>query len=168
MDIFVDEFGIRYFVGMIFRLSENQVFVFGSNEQGFHGAGAAGFASFGVTGNVWRNFDYAGKPKGWKGKWNEKGISEGLQFGTEGRSYALPTVSFSGCRKSYSGDKICEKIMKFYEFARGHMEYDFLVAYMANNSNLNGYNSQDMASFFSGDIPENVIFEKEFGKLVRQ
>jgi hypothetical protein len=46
-------------------LEENEVFVFGANsENGFHGCGSAGFASFGEFGNVWRKYDYASKPNG--------------------------------------------------------------------------------------------------------
>jgi len=168
MKLFVDESGNRYYVGRVRHLDEKQVFVFGSNEQGFHGAGSAGFASFGVVGNVWRNFGYSEKPNGWKGKWNVKGVGEGLQFGTHGMSYALPTVSFAGCRKSFPLERIKSNIEAFYEFVKIRPEYDFLVAYMADCRNLNGYTSKEMALLFAGDIPENVIFEKDFGKLVRE
>jgi hypothetical protein len=67
-----------------------------ATSRGFHGSGAAGFASFGESGNVWRKYDYDKKPVGWKGQWNVKGVAEGLQAGTKGRSYALPTVGFPG------------------------------------------------------------------------
>ncbi len=82
-------------------LAEDEVFVFGSNRDGgFHGSGSAGFASFGEFGNVWRKHDYASKPNGWKGKWNVKGISEGPMLGTEGKSYAIPTVTRAGAKRS--------------------------------------------------------------------
>lgn len=48
--------GIGRYYGNIVKLQENDVFVMGTNEKGFHGAGAAGYASFGISGNVWRKF----------------------------------------------------------------------------------------------------------------
>ncbi len=70
---------MKTYKGLITKLESNEVFVFGSNLRGFHGAGAAGYASFGVPGNSWRKFNYDKKPHNWEGKWNRKGCSEGLQ-----------------------------------------------------------------------------------------
>ncbi len=47
------------YAGPIVSIAKHKIFVFGSNLQGFHGAGAAGYASFGVFGNRWRDFQYA-------------------------------------------------------------------------------------------------------------
>ena len=93
-------------------LSEDEVFVFGANSFGWHGAGAAGFASFGEIGNVWRECSYADKLNGWKGKWNEKG-KLGPQIGTEGKSYAIPTVTRAGAKRSIPLPEIKKSIEKF-------------------------------------------------------
>ena len=147
--------------GNITHLEENQVFVFGSNLGGFHGAGSAGYASFNEKGNVWRKHSYFEKPMGWKGKWNVKGASEGFQQGTEGKSYAIPTVVRPGVKRSIPLEEIKESVYKFYEFARANPHLEFLVAY-SKGRNLNGYSHEEMLSVFSGDIPDNVIFEEGF------
>jgi hypothetical protein len=50
-------------------LCDDEVFVFGSNsENGFHGAGSAGYATFNEFGNVWRQHNYQDWPKGAKEK----------------------------------------------------------------------------------------------------
>jgi hypothetical protein len=160
---------MRTYSGKITELKENQVFVFGSNLDGFHGAGAAGFASFGIAGNQWRNFDYANKPNGWKGKWNIKGSGIGLQQGTEGWSYALPTVTKAGKFRSLNEGQIEENIKALYYCARINLDREFLIAYTGDGSRLlNGYQLEEMAEMFvsAGPIPDNIVFEEEFAKLV--
>jgi hypothetical protein len=160
---------MKTYQGYITKLEDNQVFVFGSNLQGFHGAGSAGFASFGVTGNKWRQFDYAEKPSGWKGKWNVKGVGTGFQEGEEGKSYALPTVKRAGDKLSLSKTIIISNIHDLYDFASAHPDYEFFIAYRDDGAKLlNGYTVVEMAEMFSSlPIPENVIFEEEFSKLLK-
>jgi hypothetical protein len=162
---------MKYYEEYITKLKEDEVFVFGSNKDfGFHGAGSAGFASFGVSGNRWREFDYANKPNGWKGKWNVKGIGEGFQEGTEGKSYAIPTVTRAGAKRSRTQTEIMFSIRKFYKFAYDHPEWNFYVAQDAKGG-LNGYSGEEMANMFGniavGDIPENIYFYKPFYDLVK-
>jgi len=159
----------RTYTGFVTELKSNEVFVFGSNLDGFHGAGAAGYASFGVPGNQWRKFDYANQSNGWKGKWNVKGVGEGLQEGTEGKSYALPTVNRIQDRDNYPKEKIRESIARLYECARQHPELDFLIAYRHDGTRLlNGYSIEEMAEMFGNPkyIPDNIVFEVEFYKLI--
>jgi hypothetical protein len=161
--------------GPIAALLPNQVFVFGSNLDGFHGGGSAGYASFGMTGNVWRMLGYQNKPNGWKGRWNVKGIGEGYQEGTIGRSYAIPTVAHAGEPLSIPRESIVQAILRFYSFANAHPELDFLIAYMHDGSvPLNGYTTDQIAGMFAVAaqssslyiIPPNVIFENRFFTLV--
>ena len=159
---------MKTYNGYITKLEPHQVFVFGSNLQGFHGAGAAGFATFGINGNVWRNFGYDRWPTGRRGLWNVKGVVEGLQEGEVGKSYAIPTIIRPGARCSIPLSKIKKSISKFYTLAQTKSEWEFLVAYTAKKS-LNGYTVQEMASVFAQDpIPENVIFEKEFADIIEE
>jgi len=152
---------MKTYKGKISELGENQVFVFGSNLDGFHGGGAAGFASFGA-GVGWRDVNYAAMPSGWKGLWNVKGVGIGYQEGTNGRSYALPTVIHAGMPRSLTLDQIAENIKVLYKYAVDNPELEFLIAYTLER-NLNGYSSQDMAECFGRfEIPENVVFEEMF------
>ena len=145
-------------------LAEDEVFQFGSNNDGFHGSGSAGYASFGESGNVWRKYDYASKPNGWKGKWNVKGASVGPQVGTEGKSYAIPTVTRAGEKRSIPLSEIKKSIDKFYSFAKSRHHLKFFVA-QENKMGLNGYTPLELAGIYSGDIPENVYFDDGFAKL---
>lgn len=146
-------------------LAEDKVFTFTSNYSGFHGAGSAGFASFGEFGNVWRKYKYDKKENGWKGKWNEKGLAQGPQVGTEGKSYAIPTVTKAGAKRSIPLEEIKDYIQRFYRFANSRPKLKFFVA-QENKTGLNGYSPQEMASIYSGAIPENVYFDEEFAKLL--
>ena len=159
----------KVYTGLITKLEPNQIFVFGSNMFGFHGGGAAGFATFNNSDN-WRSHDYHLKPNGYKGAWTEKGIAEGIQCGNCGKSYAIPTVYKAGQKRSRTIKQILESIYKFYGYAHFNSSTEFFVAYTNNGRNLNGYSNQEMANMFydanDGIIPENVIFEKEFNHLV--
>lgn len=154
----------KTYKGYITELKENEVMVFGANQDGFHGAGMAGYASFGEFGNVWRKYEYDKKPKGWKGRWNEKG-RVGPQIGTEGKSYGLVTIVKAGKKRSLSEENLITNIKKFYEFALSRPHLNFFVAQECKNG-LNGYTYLEMAKFFSGSIPENVYFEENFAKLL--
>lgn len=151
----------------ISQLAPNQVFTFGANYDGFHGGGSAGFASFGAR-KTWREMDYALKPNGWKGKWNVKGIGEGYQEGTEGRSYALPTVTKAGAKLSLKPSEIIANIKSFYSYAAKHPELEFLVAYSFTGRLLNGYDNEDMVEMFwsARPIPNNVKFSKTYAEAL--
>ena len=151
--------------GFITTLAKNEIFVFGSNLGGFHGAGAAGYASFGVTGNQWRRFGYDKKPNGWQGKWAVKGCGKGLQQGTDGWSYALPTVKRPGSPLNRA--QIEWNIKDLYAKAKKYPKWRFLIAYAASGRNLNGYSPQDMADMFSSATPPpNIIFQDKFSALL--
>jgi len=125
---------------------ENTIFVFGSNPEGRHGAGAAKVAreQFGAV----------------------YGQGEGLQ----GNSYALPTkdlrVKENNSFKSISPEQITENIRKMYEVARQNPSKQFKVAYTngLNETSLNGYTGAEMIKMFkdAGPIPSNVIFSKNW------
>ena len=125
---------------------ENTIFVFGSNPEGRHGAGAAKVAreQFGAI----------------------YGQGEGLQ----GNSYALPTkdlrVEENGGLRSISPEQITENIRKMYEVARQNPDKQFKVAYTngLNETTLNGYTGAEMIKMFkdAGPIPSNVLFSKNW------
>lgn len=117
---------------MITELQPNEVFVFGSNEQGFHGAGTAGLACRGDARNTWRSdawFQAAMKaPVGSPariGKWAIFGVARGFQVGTEGRSYAIATVTKPGARRSVSRRDVYYQLDELWAFAKAHPELTF-------------------------------------------
>lgn len=125
---------------------DNTIFVFGSNPEGRHGAGAAKVAvdQFGA----------------------KLGQGEGLQ----GNSYALPTkdlrIKENNGLRSISPKQITENIKKMYDVARKNPNKQFKVAYTnkLDETTLNGYTGKEMIQMFknAGPIPSNVIFSKNW------
>lgn len=154
---------------MITKLLPHQVFVFGSNGNGFHGAGAAGFAFRGQTRNNWRDDQFMLKamsaPKGSPdriGKWAVYGEARGFQVGTEGKSYAIVTVVRPGDKRSYSLDKIKDEIIGLFDFATNKKpELEFLYteigAALAGWSNEQMFEQLKKAVAEFGKLPTNVI-----------
>lgn len=144
--------------GFIENLNIDQIFVFGSNNQGKHGNGTAKIAL------------------------DKYGAIYGQGHGLQGNSYGLVTKNLkkgyydniinktydkTGIR-SINKDDIQTNIKYLYEFAELNKDKEFLIAYTANGTNLNGYSSVEMANMFSlfDDIPINIIFENKFFDLI--
>jgi hypothetical protein len=83
------------------KLSDNEIFVFGSNLSGRHGKGAAKTAL------------------GWGAKW---GQAKGLQ----GRAYGIPTKDAS-VRRTLTIEEIKPFVDEFIEFAKDNNNLTFLV-----------------------------------------
>lgn len=138
----------KTYKGMITSLQDSQIFVFGSNTQGRHGAGAALTAR------------------------QKFGAKYGQAEGFQGQSYAIITKDLTKDDKknpSRTKDQIIEQIHKLYEFARQNPNKEFLVAYSSTGKNLNYYSNEEMASMFASEqIPNNIVFEEGFNDLVNQ
>jgi len=158
---------VNSYSGPIQALKDDEVFVFGANSQGFSGAGAAGYATFGEASNVWRKYKYDEKPKGWKGRWTEKG-KVGPQIGTEGKSYGLVTVTKAGAKRSLSSEEITHNISVFYKFAQSRPHLKFFMA-QSSKDGFNGYSAAEMAAMYlaAGEAPANVYFEESFVELLK-
>lgn len=119
----------------ITSLKKNEVFVFGSNHAGRHGAGAARLA-LDKFGAVW-------------------GQGDGLQ----GQSYGIPTKDKN--LNTLSLRQIEIGVDRFLRFAARH---PYLTFYMTKiGCGLAGYSVKDIAKCFKGkEIPENVILPIEF------
>lgn len=119
----------------ITKVAENEVFVFGSNESGRHGKGAAKQAlSFGA-------------------KW---GQAEGLQ----GKTYGIPTKDHS-IRRTLSIEEIKPYVDRFIQCAKDHPELTFLVTEIG--CGLAGLKPKDVAPLFEGVIQlPNVKLPKRF------
>jgi hypothetical protein len=137
---------MKTYSGDITYLKPNQIFVFGSNTQGRHGKGAALLAK------------------------NKFGAIYGQSNGLQGQSYAVITKDLTKTvHPSISKEYIIEQIKELYDFATLNKEHEFVVAYRGTSYNLNAYTPQQMADMFSKfDIPENMVFEEEFAKLIEK
>ena len=134
----------KYYTGNILP-EPDVVFVFGSNPEGRHGAGAAKVARlrFGAV----------------------YGQGEGLQ----GNAYAIPTkdlrVRVNAGYRSIGPVAITASIRRMYECARAHPDRRFMVAYRNTyDRSLNGYTGIEMIRMFldAGPVPENVWFSEEW------
>lgn len=142
----------KFFEGKISSLLPNQIFVFGSNPVGINGnpIKGTGGAALAALLNGWvRQYE----------KMDNKLSESGLAWG-------LTTVTYPGKRRSKTPDEIIRGIIKLYDFARANPQKEFLVA-SGSTINLNGYSNEELANLFNSTIiPDNMVFEREFSKLV--
>jgi hypothetical protein len=121
--------------GFITELEDNEVFVFGSNLSGIHGAGAAKTAR----------------------KWGAKlGEGEGLF----GKTYALPTVK-EKIRGPLSISKIQKHVEIFGECVKANPDKVFLVTEVG--CGLAGLKVEEIAPLFKNlrDLP-NIVWPQSF------
>lgn len=154
----------RFWTGeTITKLQPNHVFVFGSNPQGRHGAGAAKAAlQFGAQYGVGRGLvgqTYAIVTKNLKAGFVEK--STGITYETEGYN----SVSFA---------QIQDNIAQMYDVAQANPNLLFIVTYKnetwpngSPKKSLNGYTGEDMWNMFTQnmDVPDNIVFHASFKPL---
>ena len=134
---------------MITELKANEVFVFGSNGTGFHGAGAAGFACRGDSRNTWRQdtwFQRAMKSlegsEDRVGKWAVYGVALGFQQGREGQSYAIQTVTRPGAKRSVTRREIYYQLVDLWEVIRNEPSKVFLITPLGEG--YAGYTHEEM------------------------
>lgn len=112
---------------------DDEIFVFGSNLAGRHGAGSARFAK--------QHF----------------GAITGVGVGRMGMSYAIPTKDRA--LKVLPLTTIAGHVKDFLDYARAHTEFTFLV--VAIGCGLAGYKAADIAPMFR-NAPTNVRLPQEF------
>lgn len=110
-----------------------QVFVFGSNEAGIHGAGAA------------------------KTAYEKHGARWGFSYGHCGDSFAIPTKNQNIGPMPFH--RIAAYVMGFIAYAEGHPELTFKVTRIG--CGLAGLEDSDMAHLFKG-APKNCQFDEEW------
>lgn len=157
---------------IVLSLAPNEVFVFGTNAQGFHGAGQAGVAFRGTADNTWRSDEgflaAMASPEGSPeriGRWAIFGVSRGLMEGRDGKSYGIETVTRPGAKRSVSKASIRVQIADLFAFATAHSELRFLVARLG--CGYGGYSESEMRAIFreadaEEKIPENVLLPAAF------
>ena len=130
---------MKYTPENITHLEPNQIFVYGANSAGIHGAGAAKLAL----------------------KWGAKHGMAGLV----GQTYGIPTKDKK--IQTLSLDKIQVHVHDFLALAFSHQEYEFLVT--AVGTGLAGYHARDIAPLFKiikTGVFENVILPEDFHKYI--
>jgi hypothetical protein len=119
------------------------ILVFGSNEGGIHGAGAARFA------------------------YEKRGARWGTSYGLNGKSFAIPTKGFIMKRefgetsRAYVGEtlslgQIADYVTGFKAFAKGRPDLTFQVTCIG--CGLAGLKHEDIAPMFEGS-PSNCLFD---------
>lgn len=125
----------------IYRLEENQIFVFGSNTEGRHGKGAAKYAK------------------------DKFGAIQGQPYGIQGQSYAIITKELRKWKPQITEAHVAHQIKLFFQFAIKNLTLEFLVTKIGTG--LGGFKTHQMRSLFRNEIsnsglPNNVLLPKEF------
>ncbi len=154
--------------GLITQLADHEVFLFGANRGGFHGAGAAGYAMRGTAANTWRTDEAFLRamraPEGHIdriGRWAVYGVGRGWQRGHYGMSYAIQTIERAGWKRSTPLADIEDQLVELWGFARTHLGWTFLMTPVG--AGLSGYTPAEMAAVLGraakrgGGLPGNVI-----------
>lgn len=123
----------RYTPDNISYISDNEVFVFGSNLRGVHGAGTAKLAV------------------------NSFGAKYGQGIGLQGQSYAIPTKDYN--IETLPLAEIQLYVNEFLRFAKDNYALTFLVTKIG--CGLAGYTIKDIAPMFYS-VSSNVVLPKEF------
>ena len=108
----------------ISKLRRNQIFVFGSNESGIHGAGAAALAH---------------------DKW---GATWGQGFGPSGLTFAIPSKDWQ--INTMEVLSIAPYVNRFVQYAITHPDLEFLVTEIG--CGLAGYQAEDIAPLFESTL----------------
>ncbi len=135
-------------------LPDNGIYVFGCNPVGINGnpiKGTGGAALFAL-----------------KNGWVEQGEKIDNKLSKSGKAWGLTTVTYPAKKRSKTQVEIKAGISILYDYAKLIApEKKFYVAYTCTGRNLNGYSTEEMAEMFGClVIPENVVFEEEFSKLI--
>lgn len=145
------------------EIKDNEVFVFGSNPEGRHGAGAAKAAmKFGAI---------YGQGRGLMGQ-SYGLVTKNLKAGYTEESTGI-TYKRSGTR-SVSLSQIRENIKELYQCANNNPDKKFIISYKVNpdEKNLNGYSDMEILSMFIDQnnvyVPDNIIFHNSYKPLIEQ
>lgn len=126
----------------ITELKPNQIFIFGSNLSGIHGAGAACLAM------------------------DKFGAEYGIGVGITGQCYAIPTKSH-GIARSLTLGEIKPYVDDFINFAISTPDYDFLVTQIG--CGLANFKPQQIAPLFKNALTiKNIYLPQIFINLLHE
>jgi len=125
----------------IYKLKENQIFVFGSNPQGRHGKGGAKYAK------------------------DRFGAIQGQAFGLQGQSYAIITKELRSWKPAITLEQIKHQIKVLFEYAQKNQDKEFLVTKIG--CSLAYFSVAEIRSLFKDimyekGLPVNIMLPKEF------
>lgn len=107
----------------------NPTIIYGSNSEGWHGAGAAGLVFRGNPDLHWRTCPVIKAARahgpGYKGKKAVWLQPSGYQEGTEGSSYGIITVTRPGMRRSIPLSEIMDQVVELCKFIRDNPDKQF-------------------------------------------
>lgn len=115
---------------IITSLEDNQIFVFGSNLQGIHGAGAARTAL----------------------QW---GAEPGKAYGRQGRTYAIATKDLPRGRCSVPLDSIQRQLELLNRYAEMYPDFQFLLTPVGTG--YAGYTISQLESIMPAELQSNII-----------
>jgi hypothetical protein len=152
------------------ELKEDEVFVFGSNDTGFHGAGTAGLAFRGPTDKNWRRDPEVleaierlkKNPNDNKvGRWAIWGIGRGSMMGWEGNSYAIATVKYVGAKKSITRREIYNQLIILWAKIKTNPDLTYLITPLGEG--YAGWTREEMNEVWeflvkTHGLPSNVKF----------
>ena len=127
---------MKYTPEFVAELAHNQVFVFGSNLAGKHNGGGARIAL------------------------EKFGAIYGQAFGSQGQSYAIPTLGFNFEKISLAEIRLY--IDLFFNYAFNHPQYEFLVTKIG--CGIAGYEISEIAPLFLNPF-KNIILPEDFIKI---
>jgi len=122
----------------------NDVFVFGSNEAGIHGAGAARFAADELKASWGKGFGFT--------NWDNR-------FHT----FAIPTKDWNV--ETLKLSEIIFYVHRFIEFTILHPKFKFYVTQIG--CGYAGYTPEDIAPMFAV-IPDNVVLNESFRNFLNK
>jgi len=150
---------VEYYTGLIKNLKEREIFVFGSNPEGRHGAGAAKIAKDNYGAIYSKGRGIQGQSYGLV----TKNLKPGYVEKSTGIMYPISGV------KSVLEYQIINNIKELYDYAISHPKNKFFIAYTNNGYNLNGYTSAELFEMFyiacEGKFPNNIIFNDSFKSI---
>jgi hypothetical protein len=126
---------MKYTPELITELGRYQIFVFGSNLAGKHNGGGAKIA------------------------FEKFGAIYGQGVGSQGQSYAIPTLGFNFEKIPLA--EIRTYIDLFFNYAYNHPQYEFLVTKIG--CGIAGYRISEIAPLFLNPF-KNIILPEEFVK----
>lgn len=119
----------------ITELGKNQIFTFGSNESGIHGAGAALLAK------------------------EKFGAKYGVGFGLQGQSFAIPSKNWS--IQALDLEVINFYVSRFIAFAKARPDFEFLITRIG--CGLANLGPKDIAPMFRSAINlPNCVLPRDF------
>jgi hypothetical protein len=116
---------------------KSKIMVFGSNERGAHGKGAALYAK------------------------QHYGAIYGQAYGLQGLSFAIPTKDAK--LKTLPLQRINDYVDRFLVFAKKNQQYKFLLTPIG--CGLAGLKYEDVAPMFA-NVPDNITLPEEFKQVL--